>query len=366
MSKALNYSIWAAVLIGIACVVLLSSKADNKNDKIEITIAGTNPPSHFLVTNVYRPWTEEIERRSGGQVSFQWNVAGTLFSMRHNPEAVEEGVAGMSEQAGFLLDQSAWRVTSVFALPFLFESTLQANLTYLDALEEIPELKAEMKGFKILGAHNSDFINFHMARGKRAPATLEEFKGLRIIHIGGVSAQLIALLGANPRDVAVSDRYLTIERGEADGQVQPTVALSAWRYDEISDAHSIVNIGSAPLPGIMNRKLYEQLPDATRQAIDEMVLSWTRFTGCLVDDRRQKMLEGLSKRGDKMVYWHGEERDVLIETIQPIYDDWFNRVAERGIDGQAILQKVKDISTRYKNANHCEPDSWWPADSFTH
>ena len=358
--KALLPRLGALVILATAPLVQIESAQAGS----EVIIAGSQPPGHYLVQKVYIPWTEEVERRSNGEVSFKWNHAGKLFKFGQNPDAVKEGRADMAEMAGFFFNESTWPVTSVFAMPFLFESTLQANLTYLDALKEIPEFAEEYKGLKILGLHNSDFSNFHMAKGHKAPANLADFKGLRIAVSGGTSIKIIELIGAVPSDVAIADRYLTLQRGEADGQIWPTAALAVPKFDEISDAHAIVNMKGVPLPGIMNQKTFDGLPEAAREAIDDMVISWTRFTGCVVDNRRQVMLNKLMKRGDDIKVWEGQQLKSLRGAAEPVFDDWISKMKEHGIDGMSILQKVREIAKRHAGADNCEPDSWWPDDAF--
>ncbi|MFN2233163.1 MAG: hypothetical protein ACK2U1_02970, partial [Anaerolineales bacterium] len=63
----------------------------------------------------------------------------------------------------------------------------------------------------------------------------------------------------------------------------------------------------------MNLTFYNSLPADVRSVIEELGPSWTKFSGAIVDNRREDTIKQLKERGDQIYTFPPAERARLRE-----------------------------------------------------
>ena len=353
--------VFTMLAIIFATVCLIGVPGDASAKAIEIKVGSAEPEGHYLVQCVFLPWCKEVERRTNGKVKFKWYHSGSLLKYEQNFDAARDGLVQMVPTVAVFTQEARFPVSSVFHLPFLFETTLQANLTLEEAYRAIPEIREEFKGLKMFGFHCSDITNFALVRGHQPPKTLEDLKGLKIWAPSKKAVEIVKLLDASPRMVKMEDLYMSLQRKSLDGVLFPTGPLAKWKLTDVCDVHSMVYMSTSLIPAAMNLAFYNSLPAEVREVVEDMGPSWTKFAGAIVDNRREDTIKKLKNRGDKMYAFPSGERDRLRKQMQPVWEAWLQTMKDRGIDGQVILDKVLALAEKYRNPAY-QPDSWWPAD----
>lgn len=326
---------------------------------IEIRVGSYDSEQHFLIQKGFLPWCAEIEKRTSGKVKFKWYHGGSLVRADQTHEAVKSGMVDMVQFLATWAQEGQFPVSRVLSMPFLFESGVQGNLVGYQAIKTIPEVQKEFSGVKILGVHMTDSVNLHLSRP--APKTLEDMKGLGIWGGSRTSVQIIQLLGATPRTIKVEDLAMALQRKDVDGVLFPAAPLAAWKLTDAVNNHTIVNAAVGLQPPAMNLKKWNSLPPDVQKVFEELGPSLTVLLGALVDDNREYILAQLKKRGDNVYFLPPEERANWREKVQPIIGEWEQEMKSKGIDGQAILGKVRASADANRNAS-VTPASWWPAD----
>jgi TRAP-type C4-dicarboxylate transport system substrate-binding protein len=329
---------------------------------IVIKIGGSQPEGHYLVQYVYKSWCDELAKRTNNEVQCKWFHANSLIGFKENVEALKKGLVEMVECMGFFYHESQFVATAALHLPFLYTSTAQADHVYQEAYETIPEIREEHKGIKMLGFHMSDLSNFHWRRGLKPVTSVADLKGRRVMSNNKVALDILKRLGASPRLLDVNDMYMALQRKSIDGVLFPTGPLAAgFKLDEVTDNHTLVFMSNLTIAGGMNQEFYDKLPPDVKKVIDDMVPSWTRFAGAIVDNRRESTLRALKERGDYIYEFTPEQRTELKKSVQPFYDDWKAKARAKGLDADRILNQIERLAKKYEGISYPD-DSWWPKD----
>lgn len=343
----------------IICITGISPGALHAKT-ITLKIASYDAEQHYLIQKVMLPWCDEIMKRTNGQVKFQWYHSGSLIKAHQAYDAVKKGIVDVVHSSALFTKESSFPVSKVLALPFMFDSSEQADMVYEEAFRTIPELRKEYDDVKMLGFHMVDTMNLSVI--KSAPKTLEDMKGLKLWAGSKTAVEMVKALGATPRTVKLEDLYVSLQRKFVDGVLFPTGPIVHFKLTEVLGAHTILKAGTSMMPPMMNLKTWNSLPKDVQNVFDELTPEFTSFCGAIVDDRRALIFSQLRKRGDEVYDLPVEERAKWIGKMEPIYNAWIDEVSKMGIDGKTVLEKVRTLAEKYKDAKVEKEAAWWPSD----
>ena len=350
-----SFSIGIVFMLVVA--LFFSSRVMAKS--IELKISSYEPEQSYLIQNIYLPYCAEIEKRTNGRVTFKWYHSGSLVKAPQTYKALLNGLVDVVASVGIWTQENQFPVNQVFTLPFLFDNSHQVDLTYLKAVETIPELQKEYSKIKMLGFHGTDLAN--ISTNVAPPKTMADMKGLKLWGGSRTSVLLIQQLGGTPRNVRLTDLYMSLQKRAIDGVVFPTSPLAAYKLTDVLSNHCIVKSTLGLIPFAMSLKTWNKLPPEVQKVFEEMKPSVTSLLGAVVDNRRDYLLKQLKKRGDNIYYLPETERARWRKKSQPIYDQWLKLMKSKGVDGQAVLDKVRAIAAEMKNAPVTEAQ-WWGSD----
>ena len=149
--------------------------------KLKFTSPLTPPP--FLISETAKWWADEVARRSGGRIEWEFFWMGALTKAGEELEAVQVGLAQVGSIAAPYYAGKLPLNNWTFAVPFgpgdakmILEATRRLY-------NEVPELKGELERYnqKILIPM---VIDTYSLTSKRPIIKFEDFKGLKIASIG--------------------------------------------------------------------------------------------------------------------------------------------------------------------------------------
>lgn len=176
--------------------------------------------------------------------------------------------------------------------------------------------------------------------------TIEDFKGKKIRVNNTESAQLLNALGAKPTPVAWGEIPSALERGLIDG----IMAASCPGYQQgfARVTKYLQNWKTGPIVGwavLINKDVWAAIPedlqkmikDAMHEMQEEKFFSYNEYEAMM-----EKKIEA-----DGAEFWVAPD-SLLKELFVPqytdvVYETWYKRAEEQGIDGRAIVAKVRAI-----------------------
>ena len=131
---------------------------------------------------------------------------------------------------------------------------------YQKLWDKFPEIRNEFQQVKVYGAEMSPPNHLHFTdKVVKVPADL---KGMKVIAIGGTMAEEMAMMGAAPLDIKVTDLFMSLERGLANGVSIHFPVVHAFGILKLVPYHTVFPGGTVMSVDMLlfNQKKWDKLP----------------------------------------------------------------------------------------------------------
>ena len=231
---------------------------------LAMAVNGTDNQIDSLVANHF---AELVMERSGGAVVVDVFPNDTLAggNATKGIEYIAVGGSDLGAYATSVLSNLEPKM-SVATIPWSFTSYQQAR-EIIDTTggEYYAKLLAD-KGITYLGSFHNGFRQ--LTNSKRPVTKPEDLKGLKIRVPGSaVYMNTFDALGANPTAMSWSEVFTAIQQGTIDGQENGCSITKSAKMDEIQKYMTIWNYSYENDLFVVNTKIWEALPENTRQLI---------------------------------------------------------------------------------------------------
>lgn len=314
---------------------------------IELKLSYFVPQTHGWYRDWLEPWSQELARRTNGQVRITFFAAGSTFG---NPaRAYDQVVSGVTDIAVGLRGVPAGRFPrmSIIEIPFMAQTANAASRALWDVYPRY--LREDFPDVKVLGlqAHNGGLITTR----ERPVTRLEDMRGLRLRTPSPVVSAMLQALGAVPVSMAPLEVYENVQRGTVDGAAFTWDALNAFRIVEVTRHEFDIRSYVASFYFVMNQRRYDGLPENVRRAIDEL-------SGQYLAERYGEWwnrwdapgLEAARARNHTITVASAEERARWQQALQPMVEQQLVEL-ERGPvpNAREIYRAMREAVARYEN-----------------
>lgn len=293
-------------------------------------------------------WADNVEEASGGRIEVERYAAMALGGTP--PELMDQAIDGIADVVWTVVGYTPGRfpTTEVFELPFMVEDARAASSAYWQMFETHME-DTEFADVKILGTWVHGPGMFHTDAPVESPADLEGMKirgGSRLVN------QLLELLGAEPVGMPVPAVSEALSKGVINGTTIPWEVTTSLRVPELVDNHTEFEgpaLYNLTFVLAMNKATYEGLPADLQQVIDDNSgLEFSIFAGGTQADADGPARQFAVDNGNNIITISEEDAAEWRAIAQPIYDSWVADMAERGIDGQALIDEARALMDAYE------------------
>jgi len=299
------------------------------------------PPQANVPKLILEVWADKVEESSGGSVKIDRFPAMQLGGKP--PELLDQSIDGVADIVWTVVGYTPGRFpsTEVFELPFMVEDTRAASCAYWTMFEEHMK-DSEFKDSAILGTWVHGPGMFHTMDPVETPADLQGMKirgGSRLVN------QLLERAGATPVGMPVPAVSEALSKGVIDGTTIPWEVTTALKIPELVENHTeFVGPALYNLTFVlaMNKDKYESLSEEQKKAIDDNSgMNFSVFAGGVMVDSDAPAREVAVENGNNIVTVSdtSEWRDLVL----PIYGTWVADMAEKGIDGQALIDQAQSL-----------------------
>jgi TRAP-type C4-dicarboxylate transport system substrate-binding protein len=181
-----------------------------------------------------------------------------------------------------------------------------------------------------------------MTRGK-AIKSLEDLKGLRMRSPSAAQARQLAVMGATPVAMPITEVYPGLERGVIDGSMVPFSTILDFRLGEVAKGYTIPGplFGRSSFLIVMNQKKFDLLSPKAKAAIEKH--SGLALSLKATDVYIKRSEEGVaSVRGKaEIVEFSKAEQEKIAKVLRPIVDDWVKEAEAKGIPAKKMLGVAK-------------------------
>ena len=242
----------------IAAAVLMTTAVQ----ATELKLADFQPPSHFVVGQVYEPMAARIAADTNNEVTMKLFMGGELGP---GPgEQYNRAVDGVTDIAFGLPGYTAsnFQKTLLTELP----GVLSADTGTAAMLDRADLIADEFKRVTLLGIwNNAPNVIFTASKPIRA---LEDLKGLKIRVPSRNAGLVVEAWGATPVSMPAPEIYNAMQTGVIDGAMTDPSTLGGFKLGEVTNYITMgmdTTISSFFL--IMNRDSFAALSDDQQKAV---------------------------------------------------------------------------------------------------
>lgn len=303
----------------LAAVALGLAPAAAKADEVRLIFATLAPAEYTSVTQVYAPWAEHINAIGKGVLQIDLRNGMALASNANVYDRVDADVVQIAVGIPGLVG-GKFPLTEVVGLPFVADDAENGSVAYW-RLYKTGLLDAEYKDIVPLALSMYLPQGVHLAR---APASLDDLKGIRLRVVTKLSGDVISRLGGTPMVIEPADTYGAVQRGMVDGVVMSWAGLGQLNLLDVTFYHVETPLGTGATMVFMARQKYDALPPAARQLLAaNSGEGFSRVFGANFDQESRNQRASIASSGKHTIVSLSPAQDAhWRQSIEPVIDAW--------------------------------------------
>ena len=339
-----------ALLAGLSALAMTAA-APVLAQEVTLTLHQFLPAQANVPRLILDVWADKVEANSNGRIEIERYPAMQLGGTP--PDLIDQAIDGVADIVWAVNGFTPGRFphTEVFELPFMTSDARATSYAYWTMFEE-HMADTDFADLKILGTWVHGPGMLHTKTPVAAP---EDLQGMKIRGGSRMVNQLLELLGAEPIGMPVTAIPESLSKGVIDGTTIPWEVTTSLKVPELVGNHTEFDgpaIYNLTFVLAMNKDRYESLPDDLKAVIDaNSGLDFSVFAGGAMADADGPAREAAVANGNTIVTISAEDAAVWEERARPVYDAWIADMAEKGIDGQALIDQARALMTEYEANN---------------
>jgi TRAP-type C4-dicarboxylate transport system substrate-binding protein len=306
-----------------------------------LTVSNWLPPSHPIVRDIVIPWGEAVAEATQGRITVEV-MAAPIGRPPAQYDLVRDGAADVGYGVhGYTPNRFA--LTTIAELPFLSDSAEALSVAYQQVHDEFLAEANEHRGVKLLGLWTHGPGGIYTTD---APVDeLADVDGKKMRVGGGLANMVAQRLGMVPVSAPSPQVYEILSSGVAEGILFPPESVPFFGIDEVLEYGTEVPGGlyNTSFFMIMNEGTWNGLSEEDRAAIAELSgVALARRAGRAWDAADAAGRDAMREAG--MALSTADEAFVaqLHKALEGIDSVFLDAAAEKGIDGEAALRRLRE------------------------
>ena len=320
-------------LAAVAASTLISGMGGRADAQAPTLLRISNQlPATAAVTKGLDLWKSKVEAATGGRLKVEIYNNSQLYK----DNEVFPAVQGHQIDMGLIVSAQFTAYDPVFAifdLPGLFKTYDQATTALHGKTGAILAEHLHKLGVHPLYWPQQGFSA--IATSKTQLKTPADFKRLKLRAHSKDLARMFQLLGASPTVIAASEVSTAASRGTIDGF---STSLSSYYARKWFEGSPFINNSGFGLIGtvvIINKDLWEKLPDDLKSAMDSASRDAEEFSTRSIISEEEALLKDLAQKGVQASTFDSQSARDFAKIIRPMYDEY---LASAGSDGKILLE----------------------------
>lgn len=326
----------------VAALALATSATTLSAQEVTLRVHHFMAETSGLHAEMLVPFKESIEEASDGRIEIE--LFGSMALGGRPGDLYDQAADGAVDIILTLPGYTAGRFnrTEVFELPFLMDDTVAGSKAFYDLVAE--ELQDdEYDETHILSAWVHSRGHLHSEEPIRS---LEDLQGMEMRGPTRVVTDLLGELGATPVGMPLPLIPENLSKGVISGAALPWEITPSIRLAEMITNHTVIEEGPALYTATfilaMNHDAYDDMPDDLRAILDaETGKAMAEFAGSVMRGRDQVGRD--AAEGNTFIELDEDELARWVEATGPVYDRWITRADEEGFDGQATIDRAREL-----------------------
>jgi TRAP-type transport system periplasmic protein len=298
-------------------------------------------------TKAWEWWAKEVEKETGGEVTFKILWGGPLGGAKEALDSLKNGVYDLAMVAPTYVP-SQLPLWTAFEVPFVTSSMWAYGMTMWD-LKDMPVLKQEIERWNVKVLIPIMPTSFEVM-SRKPLRKLADFKGVKI-RAYGMFADVLNHFGANSVSIASNEVYENMQRGVVDATILPWPDFFVnYRVNELVKYGLVLGgFGYIANPLCISMDTWNKISPKNqavmlklaRQAVDKNIeISRSLAAPALAKFKEQGIEVNTLSR---------PERDQMVEVAKKSWDDWVKAEEKAGAkDARVVIDAIVKKAKEYE------------------
>jgi TRAP-type C4-dicarboxylate transport system substrate-binding protein len=307
-------------------------------------------PKSPAQVKMLEPWSQRIEKDSGGRVKIEIYPSMTLGGsppqlFRQVADGVVDIVWTVNGYTPGLFPRS-----EAFELPTVFTNDIVAtNLAMREVFDKY--LAPEYEAVHVLFNHVHAGQGLHMA--KEPVHTVDDTKGKKLRVPGPTGNDVVVAMGATPVTMPVPDLPQALSTNAVDGALIPWEIIPALKLQDVTkyqiEGPDKERFGTTTFQVSMNKAKWEDLPDDLKDVFAKNCgPDWLREVGKIWREDDDEGIKIAVDSGNEYIVLTREQMDTFNTALAPVVDKWINDHKGK-FDAQAVVDAARASIAKNKS-----------------
>jgi TRAP-type C4-dicarboxylate transport system substrate-binding protein len=324
---------------------------------ITLKVADTFPPTGF-VPEQEKAWADNITKRTGGKVKFQFFWSDSLFKQADGATNLKAGVADFARVAS-TYDPAKTQLWMTLDMPFNAKDYWCGMSSSVAVEQEEPNLKKTFDDLGFLPIVGYSSGQFHFL-SKNPMEKVSDFANKRIRSYGGARIKMYEKLNISPIFMPYAQIYEGVERGVVDGAEATILLTQSFKHYEVAKNLTITNSGFvAASPLSISLKRWNSFPESLKKIFREAALehdqAWAR--GMMEQEAVQLKLFQ-EKYGLRVINLSDADKAAMDKAGKEAQEGWLADMDKKGVQARATWNKFQELNAACEKKVAAEGYPW--------
>ncbi len=314
---------------------------------VELKVDIYSPPAVTGVRATQQFLAPEVERRTNGRVKLKVFHSEALGPSVQAFDRVASGAVDIAYVTTGLLP-GKFQLTETTMLAFLTPDIMVAGAVF-DRLASLGWFDEEM-GPDVMYLWCEGSTSYDLFFPKKKVTTIDQLKGMKLRGPGGLRDTYLQELGAVMVKTAAPEMYQAAQSGVVEGIAFDTYGLQAYRLMEVIKYDLQINYLNGIALYVMNKKVFNSLPEDAQRIIRGMVIEHVVVKGELqLKDNKATLLEAVNKYGMEAYQISPAELTKLKTAMDKVSQNYINGLVSKGGDRvKKYFNDMKYVLSNYE------------------
>lgn len=322
----------------ILCLSMAASAASLATAETVLKVADWQPVGMPIVEHGVKPWMQNIEAASGGDIKFEYFPAQQAGKASEMYDLVKNGVVDISHVSA-AYHSSRFPLSGVAELPGLVGTTCEGSYALSRLTREGGTLdRMEYQKNDIVALWSVTNGQYLFVTRKNDIQKVNDLRGSRIRGGGGTISLTIGMLGASPINMTGPDMITSLERGTLDGATIPISAIYPYGLADIIDSVTPeLNLGDFVSLYIIRRDRWEALSAEHRATIQAESDSIVQHFCEKSDQISAQITEQLRADNIQVQVPDAALKSHASAAYEKVRNTWVDSLSKRKLDAASVL-----------------------------
>lgn len=324
-------------IFGAAALLLCMGPLAAAQETVKLRVGDVYPAGHFIADALTKPWMQDVEKRSGGRISFEYYPASQLGPGREMLTLTQTGVLDIGIMIPSILSDRL-PLSLVAELPGDAATSCEGTEAFLSLTRPGGLLATkEYDPNKVVVLFAAVLVPYQVFSRKPID-NLQSLEGLKLYSPGGAKDLTVRTMGAVPIRMETADIYQAITRGTIDGALISYASILAYHLPGLIHAATYgENLGTGVIAYAISRDRWNKLTPDLQSVLRDAGTAASEHACASFDAGVATDVAKLKQEGVNFVTLSKEDHAKLARLMQGVAGEWAAELDRRGKPGSEVL-----------------------------